>query len=126
MSIPKALLAALPLAVAGAGLAYASTTRIAELRAEVARLDAEGRTQGDAFVATLSRADAERELATLDRRKAAALALAGARRNRLLGVVLLVAAPLAGAAVRVAQRVAAEVEDDRRLLGGPAARGRGG
>jgi hypothetical protein len=126
MSTPKALLAALPLAVAGAGLAYASTARIAELRAEVARLDAEGRTEGDAFVATLSRADAERELATFDRRKAAALALAGARRNRLLGVVLLVAAPLAGAAVRVAQRVAAEVEDDRRLLGGPAARGRGG
>jgi len=37
-------------------------------------------------------------------------------RHRLLGVVLLAASLLAFVAVRVAQRVAAEVEEDRRLL----------
>jgi hypothetical protein len=110
----KALLAALPLAVAGGWLVYGSTARMENLRGDVARLDLEGRVQGEAFVATLSRADAERELATLDRRKTAALALAGARRNRLLGIVLLVAAPIAAAAVRAVQRIAAEVEEDRR------------
>jgi hypothetical protein len=110
----KALLAALPLAVAGGWLVYGSTARMENLRGDVARLDLEGRVQGGAFVATLSRADAERELATLDRRKTAALALAGARRNRLLGIVLLVAAPIAAAAVRAVQRIAAEVEEDRR------------
>jgi len=115
----KALLVALPLALAGGWATWSNTARIDELRREVEQLDARGRAEGDAFVATLSRADAERQLATLDRRKEAVVALAGARRNRLLGVLLLVASALAALAVRAGQRVAAEVAEDGGLADVP-------
>jgi hypothetical protein len=116
MSRLAAILVALPLAAAGGALAWTGTARVGALREEVARLDAEGRAQGAAFVATLSRERVEEELATLDRRKAAAAALAAARRNRLVGAVLLAASVVVWAGVRTAQRVASELEEDRRGL----------
>jgi hypothetical protein len=118
----KALLVAVPLAVAGGLLASTSSLRVGELLQEIATLDAEEKREGASFVSTLQGAHAERQLQLLTRRHDAALRLATARRNRLLGVLLVLAAALAYGAVRVAQKVAAEVEEDRRLL----ARSRGG
>jgi len=113
----KALLVAVPLAVAGGWLVQASTVRVGALHAELAALDEQGRAEGDSFVRTLQGAHAERQLQLLTERHEAAVKLAGARRNRLLGVLLLVAAALAFAFIRAAQRIAAEVEEDRRLVG---------
>jgi hypothetical protein len=113
----KALLVAIPLAVAGGWLAQASTARVGALRAELAALDEQGRAEGDSFVRTLQGAHAERQFQLLTQRHEVAVKLAGARRNQLLGVLLIVAAGLAFAFVRAAQRIAAEVEEDRRLVG---------
>ncbi len=118
----KALLAALPLALAGGWLVHASTVRIASLRVEVAQLDAQGRQEGDSFVRTLQGVHAERQLEILSHRRDTALELATARRNRLLGVLLVIFALLAFAFVRAAQRIAAEVEEDRMLTGQPSGR----
>jgi hypothetical protein len=112
----KALLVALPLALGGAWLLGDAGGRVARLRAEVAELDAAARREGASFVETLQGAHAERQRELLDRRRAAAVELAGGRRDRLLGLLLLGGSVLAFVAVRVAQRVAAEVEEDRRLL----------
>jgi len=49
-----------------------------------------------------------------DRRRALALDLAAARRDRLLGVLGVAAAGLAGAALSVLSRISAEIEEDRR------------
>jgi hypothetical protein len=114
----KALLAALPLALAGGWLVHASTAHIGSLGVELAQLDAQGRQEGDSFVRTLQGAHAERQLEILSRRRDTALDLATARRNRLLGVILVIFAVLAFAFVRAAQRIAAEVEEDRRMLTG--------
>jgi lactam utilization protein B len=84
----------------------------------MAELDAASRREGASFVETLQGAHAERQRELLDRRRAAAVALAVARRDRLLGVLLIAGAALAFVAVSVAQRVAAELEADRRLLAG--------
>jgi hypothetical protein len=112
----KALLAALPLALAGGWLVHASTVHIGSLRVELAQLDAQGRQEGDSFVRTLQGVHAERQLEILSRRRDTALDLATARRNRLLGVILVIFAVLAFAFVRAAQRIAAEVEEDGRML----------
>jgi hypothetical protein len=112
----KALLVALPFALGGAWLLGAAGSRVARLRDEVAGLDAASRREGASFVETLQGAHAERQRELLDRRRAAAIELAGARRDRLLGILLLAGSALAFVAVRVAQRVAAEVEEDRRLM----------
>ena len=114
----KALLAALPLALAGGWLVHASTVRVGSLRVELAQLDAQGRQEGDSFVRTLQGVHAERQLEILSRRRDTALELATARRNRLLGVILVIFAALAFAFVRAAQRVAAEVEEDSRAVAG--------
>jgi predicted phage gp36 major capsid-like protein len=121
----KALLVSVPVALAGAWLLFSASGRVSALRRDVAALEAEARREGESFVATLQGAHAERQRELLDRRHDAALRLATARRDRLLGGLLVAAAALAFTAVRVAQRVAAEVEEDRRLLqGGPPAAGR--
>ncbi len=83
-----------------------------------------GREEGDSFVRTLQGAHAERQLEILSRRRDSALDLATARRNRLLGVLLIIASCLTFAFVRAAQRIAAEVEEDRRLLAGQRSRPR--
>jgi hypothetical protein len=114
----KALLVALPLALGGASLLYAANGRVAVLRADVAELETASRREGASFVETLQGAHAERQRELLDRRRAAAVELAVARRDRLLGVLLIAGAALAYVAVRVAQRVATELEADRRLLAG--------
>jgi hypothetical protein len=122
----KALLVALPIALAGTGFFASARGRVARLRTEVVALDAASRREGASFVETLQGAHAERQRELLDRRRAAAVELAGARRDELLGALAVAGSALAYVAVRVAQRVAAEVEEDRRILerrpaGGPRA-----
>jgi hypothetical protein len=116
MIIGKALLAALPLALGGGWLVLASNARIGTLRLELDSLETQGREEGQSFVRTLQGAHAERQLEILSRQHDAALQLAAARRNRLLGLILILFSGLAFAFVRAAQRVAAEIEEDGQLF----------
>jgi hypothetical protein len=114
MSRLRILLVTLPVALAGVGVAVHSTFRVNALERDLATLATEGRAAGASFVETLQGEHAERQRAAYDRRRALALELAAARRNRLLGVLAVGAAGLAGAALSVMSRIAAEIEEDHR------------
>lgn len=113
----KALLLALPVALAGGWMIHASTARVEALRADLVQLDSEGRAEGESFVRTLQGSHAERQLDILSRRRTAAIALAAARRDRLLGGMVVAFAALLFVFLRAAQRIAAELDEDRHLLG---------
>jgi hypothetical protein len=117
MTLLKALLITVPIALAGAGAAAYSTLRVSALERELTALADEGRAAGASFVETLQGEHAERQRAAYDRRRALALELATARRNRLLGVLAIGAAGLLGAALSVMSRIAADIEEDRRHVG---------
>jgi hypothetical protein len=119
----KALLVASPLVLAGAGGAWYAHGRVAALRGELAAVDADDKAESDSYLRTLQGAHAERHLELLTRRHDVAMRLAAARRDRLLGVIGVLAGGLAFAFVRVAQRIAGEVEEGRRLAGGAATGG---
>ena len=112
----KALLAALPLALGGGWLILASNARVGALRIELDSLETLGQAEGDSFVRTLQGAYAERQLETLSRRRDAAVELAAARRNRLLGLLVVLFSGLTFAFVLALQRVAAQIEQDRRAF----------
>jgi len=119
----KAILVAAPLVLGGAGAGWHAHVRVAALRAELAAVDERGKAEGDSYLRTLQGTHAERQLGLLTRRHDVALRLAAARRDRLLGVIAVLGGGLAFAFVRVAQRIAGEVEDGRRLAGGAATGG---
>jgi hypothetical protein len=121
MTRSKIALLCVPLALTGLGLTLHATFRVNGLSSELATLGAAGRAEGQSFVETLQGEHAERQRVTYDRRRAIALSLAAARRDRLLGLVLTAAAGLAGAALSVMARIAAEVEEDRRHVRGQTA-----
>jgi hypothetical protein len=104
-------------ALAGAGVAVRSTARVRALEAELADAATAGQAAGASFVETLRGEHAERQRLAFDRRRVAALALASARRDRLLGLLAAAGAGLAYAGLRVMGRIAAEVEEDRRHVG---------
>ncbi len=106
----------LPVALAGAGVAVHATVRIRALEGELVELAAAGKAEGDSFIATLQGEHAERQKDAFDRRRAVALSLAAARRDRLLGALGAAAAALASGALSVMSRIAAEIEEDRRHL----------
>jgi hypothetical protein len=110
----KALITAVPLALCGGWIIHTSTGRVGALREELQALDAQSRQEGDSFVRTLRGEHAERELRTLTRRHDVAVALAAARRDRLLGLVLVLFAALAYVFVRTLQRFTASLEQDRK------------
>ena len=114
----KALLVSLPVALAGGWALASASARLEELRAEMARLEAAGRAEGESFVRTLEGAHAERQLEHFDRRRALALEQARARRDQVLGVLGLVAAALLFAGARAVRRIGAEVDEERRRLSG--------
>jgi hypothetical protein len=119
MSLPKlALLCAI--ALSGTGVAVRSTFRVRALEAELAATASAGQAAGASFVETLQGEHAERQRLAFDRRREVALALASARRDRLLGALAVAAAALAFAALRVMGRIAAEVAEDRRHVGAQA------
>lgn len=120
MSRAKIALLCLPLAAAGLGLTLHATARVNAHRRELSALALASRAEGQSFVDTLQGEHAERQRAAFDRRRALALSLAAARRDRLLGLALTGAAGLACAALSVMSRIAAEIDEDRRHLRDPA------
>jgi predicted phage gp36 major capsid-like protein len=117
MTRTRILLVTLPIALGGLGLTAHATMRVRELEQELRAVTTEGKEAGESFVATLKGEHAERQRVAFDRRRDLALKLAAARRNRLLGFLGVAAAGLAGAALSVMSRIAAEVEEDRRHVG---------
>jgi hypothetical protein len=116
MTRGKITLLCLPVALAGIGLALHATLRVTALERELADLGAAGRKAGESFVSTLQGEHAERQRAAFDRRREVALALAAARRDRILGVVGAAASGLLAAGLGVMGRISAEIEADRRHL----------
>lgn len=116
MTRAKILLACIPVAAVGLGVAVHATVRVNRLQRELEAVATEGQTAGNSFVATLQGGFAERQRLAFDRRRALALDLAAARRDRLLGILAVAGAGLAGAALSVLSRIAAEIEEDRQHL----------
>lgn len=112
------------LALAGVAVTVRGTLRVRALEVELAATATAGQAAGASFVETLRGEHAERQRIAFDRRREVALALAAARRDRLLGALLIAAAALALAALRVMNRIAAEIAEDRDHVGAqPAQRG---
>jgi hypothetical protein len=117
MTRTKILLLCVPLAAGGLGLSLHATFRTSDLEREIAAAASAGQAAGASFVETLQGEHAERQRLALDRRRALALELAAARRDRLLGFLAVAAAGLLGSALSVMARISAEVEEDRRHVG---------
>jgi len=111
-----ALIAALGLAAAVHG-----TYRVERARRDLAALAQTSAFEGRAFAETLKGAHAERQLEALDARRTLARRLAAARRDRLLGVILLMGGAILAIGLRAFARMAAEIEEDRRHVAGPRA-----
>ena len=118
MSRTKTALLCLTIALAGLGVAVRASVRVTRGERELASLAAAGRAEGLSFVETLQGEHAERQRIAFDQRRALALSLAAARRDRLLGALAALAAALVFAGATVLARVAAEVEEDRRHVTG--------
>jgi hypothetical protein len=114
MTRAKILMICIPIAAAGLAFGVHATYRVNRLDRELAALASEGQSAGASFVETLQGDWAERQRVAFDRRRELALDLAAARRDRLLGVLAVATAGLAGAALTVLSRIAAEIEEDRR------------
>jgi hypothetical protein len=106
-----------PFAAAGLAIALHGTFRVNGRTRELAEVRAEADAAGASFVATLHGEHAERQRVLFERRRTLAIELASARRDRLLGLLLTAASGLAGAALSVMSRIAAEVDEDRRHVG---------
>ena len=117
MSMPSrtVLLVCGPLAALGLATAVSGTWRVTEARRELASLARTSAFEGRAFAETLRGAHAERQLEALDARRRLARKLAAARRDRLLGVILLAGAVVAGLGLRSLRRMAAEIEEDKKI-----------
>jgi hypothetical protein len=117
MTLLRILIVTVPIALGGAGAVVHSTIRVNALGRQLSALATESQAAGASFVETLQGEHAERQLAAHDRRRALAIELATARRNRLLGVLAVCAAGLLAAALSVMSRIAADIEEDRRHVG---------
>jgi hypothetical protein len=117
MTRTKILLLCVPLAAGGLGLSLHATFRTSDLEREIAAAASAGQAAGASFVETLQGEHAERQRLALDRRRALALELAAARRDRLIGFLAVAGAGLLGSALSVMARISAEVEEDRRHVG---------
>jgi len=118
MSLRTATLASLLALALGLFAVGHATWRIQGLEAESAGLARTGRVAGDSFVETLQGEHATRQFQAFDRRRAVALARGSARRDRLLGVLLLVAGAIGLASTAAFRRMARELEEERRHLAG--------
>jgi hypothetical protein len=125
MSSRTVLLVCGPLAALGLAASVSGTLRVAESRRELAALAATSAFEGRAFAESLQGSHAQRQLEALNRRRTLARELAAARRDRLLGVILLLGAVVAGLGIRSFGRMASEIEEDRRQAGEGAGSGSG-
>ncbi len=116
MSSRTVLLVCGPLAAIGLAAAVSGTVRVAHARRDLAALAATSAFEGRAFAETLRGAHAQRQLGALTERRAIARQLAAARRDRLLGVILLVGSILAWFGLRALRRMADENAEDRHHL----------
>jgi hypothetical protein len=114
MSRRTLLLVCGPLAALGLAAVLSGTLRIARAQRELAALAETSAFEGRAFAETLRGAHAERQLEALDRRRALARELATARRNRVLGVVVLAGTAILALGLRAFARMAEEIAEDRR------------
>ena len=119
----RAALLALPLALAGVGVSFRATWKLAEERRQLAELGAAGRAAGESFVETLKGEQAERQWIAYDERRALALSMATARRDRLLGVLATAAALMFAAFAFILGKISEEVEEDRRHVAQTSAQG---
>src|SRR5512140_2944483 len=94
MPLTKTALICLTVALAGLGVAVHASVRVARGERGLVALAAASNAEGDSFVDTLRGEHAERQRLALDQRRAMALSLAAARRDRLLGLLSAVAAGL--------------------------------
>ncbi|HSN93360.1 MAG TPA: hypothetical protein VLS93_19170 [Anaeromyxobacteraceae bacterium] len=106
----------LPIALAGAGEAVRATTQVRASERELAALAQEISAAGQSFLSTLQGEHARRQRAAFDRRREVALALASARRNRILGVLATAFAGLLASGLGALRRISAEIEADDRHL----------
>jgi hypothetical protein len=116
MTRAKILMVCIPVAVGGIAFGLHATFRVNRLERELATLGTEGQSAGASFVETLQGDWAERQRLVFDRRRGIALDLAAARRDRLLGLLAVAGAGLAGAALSVLARISGEIEEDRRHI----------
>ena len=114
MSRTRIALLCVPIALVGLGVAVYASVQVTEGERRLAELAVEGREAGQSFVDTLQGEHVERQILTYDRRRATALTLAAARRDRLLGLLAVGAAGLLAAGLLALSRIAAELEEDRR------------
>lgn len=114
MSRARIALLCVPIALVGLGVAVHASLRVAEGERRLSDLAAAARAAGQSFVETLQGEHAERQWLTYDQRRAVALSLAAARRDRLLGFLAAAAAALAAGGLAVMSGIATEVEEDRR------------
>jgi hypothetical protein len=117
MSSRTVLLVCGPLAALGLAIAVHGTVRVSRAHEALERLAATSAAEGRAFAETLRGAHVERQLEALTERRAIARELAAARRDRLLGVILLAGSVVAGLGLRAFGRMADEIEEDRRHVG---------
>ena len=116
MSPRTVLLVCGPLAALGLVVTVHGNVRVTHARRDLAALAETSAFEGRAFAETLRGAHAERQLQALTQRRVLARELASARRDRLLGVILLVGSILAGLGLRALARMAEEIAEDRRHL----------
>jgi hypothetical protein len=114
MSPRTITLVSLPALLLGLGVMADATRRVRDLDERSAALLRQGRAAGDSFVETLQGEHAARQLQAYDARRAVTLARAGARRDRLLGLLAAVAGGIGLAAAAAFRRIAAEIEEERR------------
>lgn len=114
MTRARIALLCVPIALVGLGVAVYASVRVADGERRLAELAAEGREAGQSFVDTLQGEHVERQILTYDQRRATALSLAAARRDRLLGLLAVAGAALLAAGLLAMSRIAAELEEDRR------------
>ncbi len=103
-----------PIAAAGVALSAWGTFRVTALEHELAETARASRSAGASFVRTLRGTHAERQRIAFERLRRVALDLAAARRDRLLGLLVVAGAGLGGAALSVMSKIAAEIEEDHR------------
>ncbi len=118
MARVRIALLCVPVALLGTGVAVHASLRVAEEERRLAALGATGKAAGESFVETLRGEHAERQMLAFDQRRAVALSLAAARRDRLLGVLAAVAAVLVAAGASVLRRIAEEIAEDQRHVAG--------
>jgi hypothetical protein len=116
MPLRVATLVCSALAAAGVAASGYGTVRIQRAQTELVELRQTSEVEARAFAETLGGAHAVKQLDALLRRRGLARSLAAARRDRLLGILLIVGSGVAAFGLRAMGRIASEIEEDKRHL----------